>query len=151
MAEREHSAGFVVWRRGRRGAEFLLVHSSEHSYWGFPKGLVEEGEDDLAAARRELEEETGLTRIRVDPDFRTSDEYSYDRAGVRFHKTVTYFLAEVLSGRTRLSEEHDDCAWLTFDAALEAVSYEGARRILRAARARLEFEGVVFPRAAPPR
>jgi len=33
--------------------------------WDFPKGLVEEGETPLAAARREVAEETGITELRV--------------------------------------------------------------------------------------
>jgi predicted NUDIX family NTP pyrophosphohydrolase len=60
------SAGLLVYRRVRSDLEVLLVHpggpffrNRDDGWWTVPKGLVEEGEDPLAAARREYEEETG--------------------------------------------------------------------------------------------
>ena len=62
------SAGILVYRRGPAGGlEVLLVHpggpfwaKKDEGAWSVPKGEYEEGEDPLAVARRELEEETGL-------------------------------------------------------------------------------------------
>jgi predicted NUDIX family NTP pyrophosphohydrolase len=61
------SAGILLYRT--RGAlEFFLVHpggpffvKNDAGVWGIPKGEIGEGEDPLAAARREFEEETGFT------------------------------------------------------------------------------------------
>jgi len=60
------SAGLLVYRRGPRGPEFLLAHpggpfwrGKDEAAWSVPKGLVEPGEDLLAAARREFREEIG--------------------------------------------------------------------------------------------
>lgn len=60
------SAGLLLFRR-RAAVEVLLVHpggplyaSRDAGTWSIPKGLVEEGEDELIAARREFREETGL-------------------------------------------------------------------------------------------
>jgi predicted NUDIX family NTP pyrophosphohydrolase len=62
------SAGVLVFRRSERGLEFLLGHPGgplwarkDLGAWMVPKGLVEPGEAPLTAARREFEEETGLT------------------------------------------------------------------------------------------
>ena len=62
------SAGVLVFRRTERGLEFLLGHPGgplwarkDLGAWMITKGLVEPGEEPLAAARREFEEETGLT------------------------------------------------------------------------------------------
>ncbi len=62
------SAGIVLYRAGPGGIEVLLVHPGgpfwerkDLGAWSIPKGEVEEGEELLAAARRELEEETGFT------------------------------------------------------------------------------------------
>jgi predicted NUDIX family NTP pyrophosphohydrolase len=61
------SAGLVVWRRGPQGPEILLAHpggpywrGKDAAAWSIPKGLVEPGEDLLAAARREFAEELGI-------------------------------------------------------------------------------------------
>ena len=70
---RQKSAGLLVWRGGAAGPEFLLAHPGgpfwarrDEGAWSIPKGLIDEGEDPLAAARREFAEETGLV---VDGDF----------------------------------------------------------------------------------
>lgn len=59
------SAGILPFRR-TPGLEVLLAHpggpfwaSRDKGAWGVVKGLVEDGESDLDAARREFEEETG--------------------------------------------------------------------------------------------
>ncbi len=67
------SAGLLMYRRTPRGIEVLLVHPGgpfwhhkDRGVWSIPKGEVEEGEDLLAAARREFEEET---RLRAEGSF----------------------------------------------------------------------------------
>jgi predicted NUDIX family NTP pyrophosphohydrolase len=63
----QRSAGLLMFRRAGNAAEVLLVHpggpfwaKKDDGAWSIPKGLFEEGEDALAAARREFAEETGL-------------------------------------------------------------------------------------------
>ena len=60
------SAGILLYRRGRRGVEVLLAHPGgpfwarrDLGAWTIPKGAIDEGEEPLAAARREFREETG--------------------------------------------------------------------------------------------
>jgi predicted NUDIX family NTP pyrophosphohydrolase len=63
----KRSAGILLYRRRDRGApEVLLVHpggpfwaNRDLGAWSIPKGEHEEGEDPLACARREFEEELG--------------------------------------------------------------------------------------------
>jgi predicted NUDIX family NTP pyrophosphohydrolase len=61
------SAGLLVYRRHDRAVEVLLVHpggpfwrNRDDRAWSVPKGEVDEGEDWLADARREMREETGF-------------------------------------------------------------------------------------------
>ncbi|TPK73258.1 NUDIX domain-containing protein [Mesorhizobium sp. B2-4-18] len=65
MAKR--SAGLLIYRRSDDGIRVLLVHpggpfwaKKDDGAWSIPKGLVDEDEDELAAARRETEEELGM-------------------------------------------------------------------------------------------
>lgn len=71
------SAGLLLWRRAAGGGvEVLLGHmggpfwarKDEHA-WSIPKGEHTDGEDPLAAARREFAEELGL----VPPDGEVTD------------------------------------------------------------------------------
>jgi 8-oxo-dGTP diphosphatase len=55
------AAGGVPWRAGPRGAiEIALVHRPRYGDWTLPKGKLEPAEHPLAAAVREVFEETGL-------------------------------------------------------------------------------------------
>ena len=62
----KRSAGILLYRRRAGRLEVLLAHpggpwwrNKDAGAWGIPKGLIDAGEDPLAAARREFEEETG--------------------------------------------------------------------------------------------
>src|SRR5258706_8279753 len=58
-AQRETSAGGVVFRREGGITRFLLIRDSYRN-WGFPKGHPDPGEPPAEAARREVTEETPL-------------------------------------------------------------------------------------------
>jgi predicted NUDIX family NTP pyrophosphohydrolase len=70
MSSRKDSAGLVIYRRPRGGEgspDFFLVHPGgpywtrkDDGAWSIPKGEIEDGEDKLEAAKREVREETGF-------------------------------------------------------------------------------------------
>jgi predicted NUDIX family NTP pyrophosphohydrolase len=60
------SAGILLYRRRENSVEVFLVHpggpywaGKDDGVWSIPKGLCDEGEDALATAQREFQEETG--------------------------------------------------------------------------------------------
>jgi predicted NUDIX family NTP pyrophosphohydrolase len=62
----KRSAALLLYRRRADGVEVLLAHPGgplwahrDDGAWSIPKGEIEDGEDELAVARREFEEETG--------------------------------------------------------------------------------------------
>lgn len=64
------SAGLLLFRRRDGSTEVLLAHpggpfwaSRDAGAWTIPKGVVDEGEDFLDAARREFREETGIEPV----------------------------------------------------------------------------------------
>ena len=68
MPSTKTSAGLLMFRKRLDRSQFFFVHpggpffaKKEGGVWTVPKGLVENGEDLLAAAQREFTEETGFT------------------------------------------------------------------------------------------
>jgi len=59
--KKDFSYGVIpVIAKGQEYKFLLICSAGEDGYWGFPKGHKETGESNIAAARRELFEETGI-------------------------------------------------------------------------------------------
>ena len=69
--EPTHAGGVILGDSGR----IALVHNEKTGVWTFPKGGIDPGGTDEAAARREIEEETGLTGLEL-----IDDLGSYERS-----------------------------------------------------------------------
>jgi bis(5'-nucleosidyl)-tetraphosphatase len=111
------SAGAVIVRRFDDQYRYLLL--CVRDYWDFPKGMVDPGEDPLAAAIRETEEETTLTGL----DFRWGKVY-IETEPYGKNKIARYYLAESKQGEVSLPvsvelghPEHDEFRWLDYEAA----------------------------------
>ncbi|MGH7531620.1 MAG: NUDIX hydrolase [Gemmatimonadales bacterium] len=132
-AQRETSAGGVVFRRGSEGARFLLIRDSYRN-WGFPKGHLEPGEPPAEAARREVTEETGLDELVLHGPIKVIDWYFRFR-GKTIHKFCHFFLFESRRGEPvpEAAEGITACAWHALPDALRTISYDNARDVLRRA------------------
>ena len=130
------SAGAVVFRRTERGVRLLVLRAYKN--WDFPKGVVESGEDPLAAARREVKEETGLS----DVDYPFGDEFR-ETLPYAANKIARYYLAETEEHQIELPvstalgrPEHHEFRWVSFDEAEDllpprlAVVLDWARQTL---------------------
>ena len=122
MTPAKRSAGVVVVRHFPTGRRYLLLRC--YQYWDFPKGEIEAGEPPLAAAIREVREETSL----ADLDFRWGESFietpPYSRG-----KVARYYLAESPGDEVSLPvspelgrPEHDEFRWLERDGALALVN-----------------------------
>ncbi|MGH7503865.1 MAG: NUDIX hydrolase [Longimicrobiales bacterium] len=133
----ERSAGGVVFRRTSHTLSFLLIRDP-YENWGLPKGHIEESESPLEAALREVEEETGLVALQPVGELPTIDWYFRDR-GRLIHKFCHFFLVESAAGDAvpQYAEGITECNWYPFDGALETITYENAREVLRVAGERL--------------
>jgi 8-oxo-dGTP pyrophosphatase MutT (NUDIX family) len=133
-AQRETSAGGVVFRRDPDGSiRYLLIRDSYRN-WGFPKGHLETREPPAEAARREIAEETGLTELILHGPIRVIDWYFRFR-GKTIHKYCHFFLFESRVGEPVPQEDEGitECAWHPREEALDTISYDNARGVLRRA------------------
>ena len=132
--EREVSAGGIVFRRDDAGiVRFLLIRDS-YDNWGFPKGHLEQEESPADAALRETAEETGLADLKLHGPIRLID-WHFRFRGRFIHKFCHFFLFESAAGEPVPQEDEGitACRWCTMDEALQSLSYENARGVLRRA------------------
>ena len=131
----EHSAGGVVVR----GGEIVVVVPVKRAadgrrVLGLPKGHPEGSESDERAALREVREEAGIEAEIVAPIGET--RYEYERKGRRRDKRVVFYLMRYVSGDPADHDhEMEDAGWMPFEQAIERLTYEGERDIVRQARA----------------
>jgi 8-oxo-dGTP pyrophosphatase MutT (NUDIX family) len=122
------AAGGAIWRRSLSGElEVVLVHRPQYDDWSLPKGKVDPGESDEEAARREIQEETGVVP-RLGPEL-PSTTYR-DRFGRP--KLVRYWASTVESGKVSAQHEVDEARWLRLDEARRRLTYQRDRAVLDA-------------------
>ena len=127
-----YSAGIIPYTTNNDQIEYLLLHY-EAGHWDFPKGHIEPGESKQDAAQRELIEETGLT-AQLDNKFEDSFSYIFrDHQKKLVQKTVYFFIGKAQNGPVQISYEHTDYQWLTYKQALEQLTYDNAKNLLKKA------------------
>jgi 8-oxo-dGTP pyrophosphatase MutT (NUDIX family) len=130
----EKSAGAIVFHREPDGnIEYLLIQSSRgKKNYGFPKGLIEKGEELAETGIREAKEETGLKNLILIAGFKETIMYFYRakfdyqfkrgyKPGDTVMKFVTYFLLESKDKNVKLSFEHEAHEWTDFKDANEKL------------------------------
>lgn len=131
------SAGVVVVSRVDGRWDYLLLRAYNH--WDFPKGMVEQDEQPLAAAIREVEEETRIAKLHFDwdEDFIETGPYSGG-------KVARYYLAATQQRDVSLPivpelgrAEHNEFRWVGFEQAMTLITSR-LMPVLKWAQAHLE-------------
>ena len=128
----EKSAGIIVFRKKEGKILYLLLHY-ELGHWGFSKGHIEKGETPQEAAKRELEEETGIKEVEIIPGFKKWFKYFFRSKGNNICKIVTYFLGETKQEKVKLSFEHIGFKWLPFQEAMKQLTFKNTKTLLEQA------------------
>jgi 8-oxo-dGTP diphosphatase len=121
------AAGAVVWREETPfELEILLVHRPKYDDWSFPKGKIDEKEASVAAAFREVKEETGVTAIFG--QYLGSTTYKLEDE----KKKVKYWMAQARPSLALFSpnEEVDKIEWVSIKEARHFLTYDEDRDIL---------------------
>jgi 8-oxo-dGTP diphosphatase len=123
------AAGGVVLRAaGGKRHQVAVIHRPSSDDWTLPKGKLDAGETAEAAALREVEEETGLRCQLLRP---LGCAFYLDRRGRG--KITCFWLMRPISGRFRRSREVDRLRWVTSEKALNVLSYDRDRAMVRRA------------------
>lgn len=111
MKRTESAGGIVLNRRGQ-----VLVVSQHGTSWSLPKGHIEEGEDPLAAARREIYEEAGVKELELLSELGSYERYKLSATGGEDHselKTIHMFLFKTAQDALRpVDPENPEALWL---------------------------------------
>jgi len=116
------SAGVVLVRRTPAGWLFLMLRAYRN--WDFPKGVVDAGEEPLAAAIREVKEETLIDDVELNwgAEYCETPHYSNN-------KIARYYVGETRTERVTLPvcpelgrPEHNEARWFDLAGALSISS-----------------------------
>jgi len=137
--KRQFSAGFVIFYEKDGEIQYLLLHYPG-GHWGFPKGKIEQGEDKVQTALRELKEETGIETADILQDFEAKIEYFFRVKKELYFKEVIFLLAQVTTQKIALSHEHQAYEWLDYEKAYERLTYQNSKDVLKYAHKFLKKE-----------
>ena len=121
------AAGAVLWRPGANEPELALIHRPKYGDWSFPKGKLKRGEHILAAAQREVFEETGIRPVLgrpLAPSF-------YDKEGRL--KRVDYWCATAAAEAVDEAvdpREVDGLEWVPLSEAGDRLTHERDQPVL---------------------
>jgi len=123
------AAGGVLYRQASAGDEILIVHRKRYGDWTLPKGKLQSGESFMAAALREIEEETGCT---VRPE-KYLGAIGYEVNGKP--KAVLFWRVSLVAQKE--IEDHEEVAevvWMPLKKAVQRLTHPDERALLLRAR-----------------
>jgi len=153
---KELSAGGVVVRQ-ERGQWLVALLKTEHKrgmVWVLPKGHVEiDAKERVSnAARREVEEESGISDLAVKDQLGTT-RFTFQAENAIIRKTVHYFLMTT-NQKTLVPQEEEyfyDAAWFPIDIAIQTLEYDTDQDIVAKARQKLTGQPANAKKIAPQR
>jgi len=150
----EKSVGAIVFRITCGEIEFLFM-KYRNGHWEFPRGKVEDNETEKDTMRREIEEETGISHLRLIDNFRETLRFSYKAHGqeliertrekncIYIHKKAVFYLAEALDEDIVISHEHQMFQWLAFEEGYKKLTFQNAKNMLASAHKHLEKNSIL--------
>ena len=136
---REPTSGGVVFRftKDKKDIEILLIQDSKER-WTIPKGHIEPGETAKVTAKREVEEETGLSNISV-LTWLGKIHFKYRRMDKLVLMTTQVYLVQALDNHETPTPEKwmKGIKWFSFADALDAIEYEDIEKLMLVAKKRV--------------
>jgi dATP pyrophosphohydrolase len=119
-----------VFHSGKIGLEFLLLKRSDkdiyHGLWQMISGHIVENETAVAAALRELKEETNLVPLHLWIAPNVNSFYSADKDCI---SVIPVFAAQVKeNAKVIISDEHTEYIWVNAAKVKNLLAWEGQRK-----------------------
>lgn len=107
----------------------LLVYEKNRNFWGFPKGHMEKGENEIETALREVKEEVGLDVEIIDKEKRYLLNYIIRD---EIDKTTVLYLAIPKNKEIVMQEsEIEKVKWCDFEEALETLTFDNSKEVFK--------------------
>lgn len=130
MKRTESAGGVVLNRRGE-----VLVVSQHGTSWSLPKGHIEAGEERLAAARREIYEEAGVTDLEFVRELGSYERFRISSAGREDEaelKTIHLFLFRTAQDELRpVDPENPEARWVAREQVAGLLTHDRDREFFR--------------------
>jgi len=145
MSKQPRSVQVVVFCKDAGGRTYLLLKRIARygGHWQTVTGSLEPGETHLAAAQRELAEETGITAspaefidLHLVNTFQIAPQWRHRYAPGITHNEEVCFAIEIHSRKISMEPgEHEEYCWLEYETAMERAYWESTRKALAATEA----------------
>ena len=121
---KEKSCGCIIIKNNN----VLLVYEKNRNFWGFPKGHMEKGENEIETALREVKEEVGLD-VDIDKEKRYVLNYIIRD---EIDKTTVLYVASPKNENIIMQEsEIENIKWCDFDEALDVLTFEDWKEMFK--------------------
>lgn len=125
------ASAFVIDEEAR---ECLLLHHAKLNIWVQPGGHCDGDDNIIAAAVREVEEETGLKNVKADPGIFNVDAHNIPARGhepTHVHYDICFLVRTGKNEKTALSDESHDMRWIPFSAVASISDNASILRMVR--------------------
>lgn len=134
---KEKSCGCIIIKNRK----VLLVYEKNRNFWGFPKGHMEEGENEIQTALREVKEEVGL-EVEIDEEKRYTLNYIIRD---EIDKTTVLYIARPKSEEIVMQEsEIENIKWCDFDEALNTLTFENWKDMFKKVIKDIDNEIIIY-------
>ncbi len=122
--KKEKSCGCIIIKDNK----VLLVYEKRRNFWGFPKGHMEDGENEIETALREVKEEVGLD-VEINIEKRYVLNYIIRE---EIDKTTVLYLATPKNEKIIMQEsEIENVRWCNFDEALNVLTFDNWKELFK--------------------
>ena len=122
--KKEKSCGCIIIKDNK----VLLVYEKRRNFWGVPKGHMEDGENEIETALREVKEEVGLD-VEINIEKRYVLNYIIRE---EIDKTTVLYLATPKNEKIIMQEsEIENVRWCNFDEALNVLTFDNWKELFK--------------------